>query len=713
MRGIEMSRIARSSRPRERALDRLGAVGRLGDDLEVGLGVEDDPQRRGGRRRGRRRRGCGVFSGARSSGAAGHRSVTSRAAAGAAADRAARPRIEHRALAHAADAARRRAPTCAGRPRPSSSTVSSDQAVGAARARARRASRRRGGRRSSAPPARRGRSTSSSSLVERRQVGCRGAARRARPACSLSRAASAASALREPELVERFGPQPRAMRRTSSRLRADGLARLARAVRRPPATAAARLVELQQHAGQRLADLVVELARDPPALGLLGARAPGRALSRRSASRRSSISLNASASSRSSRGGARRDVRSRGPGTSGSTLRISRVSRSSGADERRMSTRFAPSVTVRPARSTSSLAGVDRGADGRRAERERERRDEHHDGVEQDDAPRERGGPDARSRQRPGRARRAGRGGHRPRMTRPPRFARKRGSVTHGQTGPRCHRPGVRSGGPHAPVQAKAGVGAPPAPVRQLVLEEAGSLCPMCGWDLHDAYQGPWRPPSGGEPARGRDAAAERAAPMVLMSRLTLRSCPPPPLPGGCGPETLFGRARLRARVWMCALELDRTLADGGRPEASAELGLRAELLIGRRSRAAARDGAPRRRRRRVVPGRPARRFAAGVGRGPRCRRAARGARPGAPAARGPGRARGRARVVARLRLRGQPAVRRPRAGERPRGRAGGPLGARGRLNGGRGRWTHTPPGRGSSSNRTAVPRATRSAAGS
>jgi hypothetical protein len=25
----------------------------------------------------------------------------------------------------------------------------------------------------------------------------------------------------------------------------------------------------------------------------------------------------------------------------------------------------------------------------------------------------------------------------------------------------------------------------------QLVMEEAGSLCPMCGWDLHDAYQGP------------------------------------------------------------------------------------------------------------------------------------------------------------------------------------------------------------------------------
>jgi RNA polymerase subunit RPABC4/transcription elongation factor Spt4 len=25
----------------------------------------------------------------------------------------------------------------------------------------------------------------------------------------------------------------------------------------------------------------------------------------------------------------------------------------------------------------------------------------------------------------------------------------------------------------------------------QLVPEAAGSVCPMCGWDLHDAYQGP------------------------------------------------------------------------------------------------------------------------------------------------------------------------------------------------------------------------------
>jgi hypothetical protein len=25
----------------------------------------------------------------------------------------------------------------------------------------------------------------------------------------------------------------------------------------------------------------------------------------------------------------------------------------------------------------------------------------------------------------------------------------------------------------------------------QLVPEDGGSICPMCGWDLHEAYQGP------------------------------------------------------------------------------------------------------------------------------------------------------------------------------------------------------------------------------
>jgi len=42
----------------------------------------------------------------------------------------------------------------------------------------------------------------------------------------------------------------------------------------------------------------------------------------------------------------------------------------------------------------------------------------------------------------------------------------------------------------------------------QLVLEDAGSLCPMCGWDLHDAYQGPSvEAETAGARAGGRDAA--------------------------------------------------------------------------------------------------------------------------------------------------------------------------------------------------------------
>jgi len=39
-----------------------------------------------------------------------------------------------------------------------------------------------------------------------------------------------------------------------------------------------------------------------------------------------------------------------------------------------------------------------------------------------------------------------------------------------------------------------------------LVSEEAGSMCPICGWDLHDAYQGP--PTAIGEADRRESAGA-------------------------------------------------------------------------------------------------------------------------------------------------------------------------------------------------------------
>ena len=43
----------------------------------------------------------------------------------------------------------------------------------------------------------------------------------------------------------------------------------------------------------------------------------------------------------------------------------------------------------------------------------------------------------------------------------------------------------------------------------QLVAEDDGSVCPVCGRDLHDAYQGPSvDAEAAGAPAGGRDAAA-------------------------------------------------------------------------------------------------------------------------------------------------------------------------------------------------------------
>jgi hypothetical protein len=36
----------------------------------------------------------------------------------------------------------------------------------------------------------------------------------------------------------------------------------------------------------------------------------------------------------------------------------------------------------------------------------------------------------------------------------------------------------------------------------QLVTDADGSTCPMCGWDLRDAYQGaPYHPPAGNQSA--------------------------------------------------------------------------------------------------------------------------------------------------------------------------------------------------------------------
>ena len=118
------------------------------------------------------------------------------------------------------------------------------------------------------------------------------------------------------------------------------------------------------------------------------------------------MALNASASSRSSRG-APLDVQA-----SARDERVDLVHEPRQPHERRE--RAADEHEVRAERHADadeqgdSLARVERRAHGRRAEGEGERRDEHDERIQQHDTPRERRGPQGRVRCGPGRARRAG-----------------------------------------------------------------------------------------------------------------------------------------------------------------------------------------------------------------------------------------------------------------------------------------------------------------
>ena len=95
------------------------------------------------------------------------------------------------------------------------------------------------------------------------------------PLWRVKRVASAFSALASPSSTSVSGAGRGAMRRTSSRLRRAP----SRACSRSPSSGARiACVDLQQHAGQRLAELVVQLARHPPALVLLGANGAAGAL---------------------------------------------------------------------------------------------------------------------------------------------------------------------------------------------------------------------------------------------------------------------------------------------------------------------------------------------------------------------------------------------------------------------------------------------------
>ena len=207
---------------------------------------------------------------------------------------------------------------------------------------------------------------------ERRQVVGEVAARPRIPLWSANLRESSVSALTRPRCSSISGRSSRAIRRTSSSACRTACLRLLD--RRRGCRVGCERVELEQHAGEHLADLVVQAARDPQPLGLLRAAARGAPLSRRSASSRSSIWLKACTSSADLDAAVAR--RAAGPAAAGrpcaSARRAARSARSvwrssrklaASIDAERRRRRRAPS-TKRDATRGSSL-GVRRAAASR------------------------------------------------------------------------------------------------------------------------------------------------------------------------------------------------------------------------------------------------------------------------------------------------------------------------------------------------------------
>ena len=181
-----------------------------------------------------------------------------------------RTRRRPAARARACRRSRARAPAWSKvKPRPSSATVSSTRSPVAPRVRPRRARRPSGGRRSRAPPGRPGRRRAARPAGRRREVALGlEAGARSRPG-GRARSTWPASAALRPRSSSAVGRSWRASveqllhRLVGERL---GLGELGGELRR---RLLARRLEPQQQAGQRLVDLVVEVAGDPGPLLLL------------------------------------------------------------------------------------------------------------------------------------------------------------------------------------------------------------------------------------------------------------------------------------------------------------------------------------------------------------------------------------------------------------------------------------------------------------
>ena len=201
--------------------------------------------------------------------------------------------------------------------------------------------------------------------------------RQARSSCRLDsqlrllaeRGRQRASALCSPRSSSASGRSRRAMRRTSS-VPSRAVSRSSSSCSRRSSGSRRQPFDLQHHAGERLADLVVQLARDPlrsPSC----TRSARRALSRRSDSSRSSISLNVRASAATSGSPSTAHAL---PGESGSCRRIVSASSSSGRKAGRNRRRLIASIMTSPTDQHDQLGEVRRHRHGDRREHQPEER---------------------------------------------------------------------------------------------------------------------------------------------------------------------------------------------------------------------------------------------------------------------------------------------------------------------------------------------------
>ena len=171
--------------------------------------------------------------------------------------------------------------------------------------------------------------------------------------------------------------------------RADASSERSRARSSSGARALERL-ELQHHAGQRLADLVVQLARHPPALLLLGVERAARAVAALALEPVEHVVERVAELGDLGHLALELDPL---PGASGSTRRISAVRRSSGPNTRRSASRLTARTTATPTAEHDHLADVDALADRRGGDGEHGDGGDEHRRVDRDDAPEQRHAP--------------------------------------------------------------------------------------------------------------------------------------------------------------------------------------------------------------------------------------------------------------------------------------------------------------------------------